>query len=479
MGKFVADLHLHSAYARATSKNLNFDTLTEWARVKGIDLLSSADFTHPLWFAETKKKLKEDGDGLLSYNDLKFMLGAEVSCIFSQGGRLRRVHLLLYVPSLEAAEKVNRELGKRGKLASDGRPILGLTGRNVLEILLEASLDAIMIPAHAWTPWFGVLGQNGGFNSLEECFGDLTKYIYAVETGLSSDPAMNWRVKELDRVSLVSFSDAHSAPKMGRELTIFETELSYEGLLNALKFSLSTGPAGLDPTPTSSPAAAGARVGAPRPSPVNSALVPVNSQKLAPSPSQARIFSTIEFFPEEGKYHINGHRSCNFRETPEQTLKRGLLCPNCNRPLTIGVMHRVEQLAEKDRPDGFKAEHRPGFKKLVPLQEIIAETIGSPFTSSKVVQSYQNLTSQLGSELAILTGVGLETISKAVGEKMAEGVEKVRRGDIVIEPGFDGVFGTVRIWPARPAGGPAEEKRNRTEPVKKVPADREGQIQLF
>ncbi len=397
MAKIVADLHLHSAYARATSKNLNFDSLTDWAKIKGIDLLSSADFTHPAWFAETKSKLQENGSGLLAYKDSKFILGAEVSCIFSQGGKLRRVHLLLYVPSIEVAVKVNQELGKRGKLASDGRPILGLSARTVLEIILEADPNSIMIPAHAWTPWFGVLGQNGGFNSLEECFGDLTKYIYAVETGLSSDPEMNWRVKELDNRSIVSFSDAHSAPKMGRELTIFNSDYSFKSILESLK--------------------------------------------------NQSIDSTIEFFPEEGKYHYNGHRNCNFSETPEETMKRDLICPECKRPLTIGVMHRVATLAEKDRPEGFQAKNRPGFTKLVPLQEIIAETIGSPVASKKVKELYHNLITKFGSEIDILTKISTPGVEIEGGDgRLTEALEKVRAGDIFIDPGYDGVYGEVHIW---------------------------------
>ncbi len=398
MTNFVADLHLHSAYARATSKELNFDTLTKWAKIKGIDLLSSADFTHPLWFAETKAKLIDSGDGLFTYNGFKFVLGAEVSCIFSQGGKLRRVHLLLFAPSLEAAEKINTELGKRGKLASDGRPILGLPAKTVLEIILEADPNTIMIPAHAWTPWFGVLGQNGGFNSLEECFGDLAKYIYAVETGLSSDPGMNYRVKELDTRSIVSFSDAHSAPKMGRELTIFKGSLSYTDLLNNLK--------------------------------------------------SQNIEQTLEFFPEEGKYHYNGHRNCNFKETPSQTLDRGsLLCPVCKKPLTIGVMHRVEQLAEKDRPEDFVAKDRPSFSKMVPLLEIVSEVIGSPVTSKKVTQVFSDLVDKFGNEIEILQKVELADIEKYFGERLAEAISKVRNEDIFIDPGYDGVYGEVHIWP--------------------------------
>lgn len=429
MAKIVSDLHLHSSYARATSKELNFDTLVDWAKLKGINLLSSADFTHPLWASETKAKLKDDGDGLFSYNGVKFVLGAEVSCIFSQGGKLRRVHLLLYVPSLKAMEKVNLELGKRGKLASDGRPILGLSAKTVLEILLEADENSIMVPAHAWTPWFGVLGQNGGFDSLEECFQDLTPYIYAIETGLSSDPEMNWRVKELDQRSIVSFSDAHSAPKMGRELTIFETDPSYLGLLEALK--------------------------------------------------KQKISHTIEFFPEEGKYHYNGHRNCNFKETPSETVKRGsMLCPVCKRPLTIGVMHRVEKLAEKTRPEGFLAKDRAQFHKFVPLLEIIAESYSWPSTSPKVRQVYFDLIRQFESELKVLEKLALSDIDKfATNPRLAEALGKVRSGDIFIDPGYDGVYGVVEIWEKE--SGKKEQKPPQKTVVSEPKKEPEDQLNLF
>jgi len=427
--KIVADLHLHSSYSRATSKELNFDTLTLWAKKKGINLLSSADFTHPAWFKETKDKLKDSGNGFFTYNGLNFMLGAEVSCIFSQGGKLRRIHLLLFAPSIKAVEKINTELGKRGKLAADGRPILGLSARTVLEIILEADSNSIMIPAHAWTPWFGVFGQNGGFDSLKECFGDLEDYIYAIETGLSSDPEMNWRVKELDNRSIVSFSDAHSAPKMGRELTIFETDLTYESLLLALK--------------------------------------------------KQKIHSTIEFFPEEGKYHYNGHRSCNFKETPEQTFGRGMLCPVCKRPLTIGVMHRVAQLAEADRPEGFVAENRPRFKKLVPLLEIIAEANNVPVTSSKVKITFEHLVSNIGNELEILTNIDHQEVAKtAQNDLLGEALRRMREGNIFIDPGYDGVYGKVHIWPPK-----ENEKIPEKLAVKKVKIEpknqSENQLDLF
>ena len=251
--KFVADLHLHSAYARATSKNLNFDSLSQWAKWKGIGLISSADFTHPVWFKETKSKLKEVGNGFYEYlptrasvktsGGVKFILGSEISCIYTQGGQQRRIHCLLYFPDLGSVEDFNSRLGKRANLNADGRPIIGLSARELLELALSVNEAAILIPAHVWTPWFSLYGSNSGFDSLEECFGDLSKYIYAIETGLSSDPAMNWRIKDLDNRAIVSFSDAHSAPKMGRELTIFDTDFSYEGVLKALR---STSEGGVD-----------------------------------------------------------------------------------------------------------------------------------------------------------------------------------------------------------------------------------------
>src|SRR3989344_4327404 len=236
MSKFVADLHLHSAYSTATSRNLNFDTLAEWAKLKGIHLLSSADFTHPVWFNETKEKLKESKyPGFYHYNDTHFILGSEISSIYTQGGRVRRTHCLLYFPEMGDVDKFNALLGKRANLRADGRPIVGLSAKQLLELALSVNEKVIFITAHAWTPWFSLYGSNSGFDSIDECFGDLSKYIYAIETGLSSDPAMNWRIKELDNRSIVSFSDAHSAPKMGREATVFDTDFSYEGLLRALK----------------------------------------------------------------------------------------------------------------------------------------------------------------------------------------------------------------------------------------------------
>ena len=430
--KFAADLHLHSSYARATSKNLNFDTLSEWAKKKGIDLLSSADFTHPEWFRETRLRLKESGNGIYEYHRVKFILGSEISCIYTQGGKVRRIHCLLYFPNISNVESFNANLGQRANLSADGRPIVGLSARELLDLALSVSDKAILIPAHAWTPWFSLYGSNSGFDSIEECFGDLSKYIYAIETGLSSNPAMNWRIKDLDERSIVSFSDAHSAPKMGRELTIFDTVLSYDGILDALR--------------------------------------------------KEKISGTIEFFPEEGKYHFTGHRNCGIKHSPEETDKYGFNCPKCGRTLTVGVMHRVEQLAEKNRPEGYKDVSRPGYKMTVPFLEILSEALEAPVTSERVKTEYESLIRKFGSELSIL----LETKTNDIDEsttnpRISKAVKKVREGDIVIEPGYDGVFGTVKIWPARPAGGPRAENREpkNVGAAPKTSLKAEGQINLF
>jgi len=424
MGKFVADLHLHSSYSRATSPSLNFDTLSEWAKLKGIQLLASADFTHPVWWKKTRETLKESkNSNLYEYKGVHFILGTEISSIYSQGGKLRRIHSLIYFPNFADVEKFNLELGKKTNLAADGRPITGLSAKQLLEIALEVNEKAIFIPAHAWTPWFSLYGSNSGFDSIEECFGDLAKYIYAIETGLSSDPAMNWRIAELDRRSIVSSSDAHSCQKLGREATIFDTDFNYEGILKALK-----------------------------------------NQKVA---------FTIEFFPEEGKYHFTGHRNCNVKQSPSDTAKDGIICSRCNKKLTIGVMQRIENLAEKNRPENFVLKGHPGFKRMVPLLEILAESLGKPVASPAVLEEYRKLIKNFGSELSVLLKAPVNEIEKAASSRIAEGVDKVRRGDIVIEPGYDGVYGVVKIW----------NEKNVSSKKEAIPQQKEkqasGQISLF
>ena len=401
---YSADLHLHSPFARATSSQLTFANMAMWARIKGIDLLASADFTHPEWFAETKRTLRPTGDGLYEYEGARFVLGTEVNCNGYQGGRNRRIHMLMFAPSFEIVERINAALSDKGLLASDGRPTLHLTPRELLETLLHIDERTMLIPAHAWTPHFGLYGSRTGFDSLEECFGDLTQHIFAIETGLSSDPAMNWRMPELDDVSVVSFSDAHSLPKMARELTFIDGELSYDGLRQALR--------------------------------------------------QQNIAYTVEFFPEEGKYHNSGHRKCGVNLSPDEVAMTGERCPVCGRRMTLGVMQRTESLARRDvsavrGADGFihSNEHsRPPFRSLVGLQQIVAESVGRGVNTKGVQSRYFQLADELGSELHILTDASISDIERVGGERIADGVERVRMGNIVIEPGYDGVFGKVSVW---------------------------------
>lgn len=406
--KYAADLHLHSRWARACSKHLTFENLAKWARTKGIDLLASADFTHPSWSQETRLKLQEAGNGLYEFDGVAFVLGTEVSCNSHEGGRDRRIHMLVFAPSLDTVERINAALSPRGDLEYDGRPSLQMSPRELVSTLLEIDDRCLAIPAHAWTPWFGILGSVSGFDSLAECFGDLMGRIYGVETGLSSDPAMNWRIPELDNLSIVSFSDAHSLQKMGRELTVFDGELSYQGLADCLK---------------------GQRIG-----------------------------YTIEFFPEEGKYHYSGHRKCGVKLSPEEIAINGPRCPVCRRRLTLGVTQRVAELATREvktwtDEEGFtRADNgRPPYKMLVGLQQIIAESLGYRPAARKVQAEYSRLLAELGSELSVLMDTCLEDIARVSGERIAEGVARVRKGDIAIEPGYDGVYGIVKVWPESPA----------------------------
>lgn len=416
--QIIADLQLHSRFSRAVSPQMTLPNIALWARRKGIGLVATGDWTHPIWFREIERDLEELGNGLLRLKTGEtsplFLLATEVSSIYSQGGKLRRVHTLIWVPTIESARKISQEMTKRGcNLMSDGRPIIGLSSIHVAELVLSIEPKALIIPAHAWTPWFSVYGSLGGFDSIEEAFGPFAKNIYAVETGLSSNPAMNWRIKELDNRAILSFSDAHSGPKLGREATVFDLkELSYDAIYSALTHQ------------------------------------PINA---------SRISYTIEFYPEEGKYHYTGHRACGIRWSPEETRQKGKTCPVCGKPLTIGVMHRIEELAARSEKDVglYKKDdmtysktfsNRPPFVMLVPLQEIISECIGSPVASPKVQGPYTKLTDGLGGEFSVLLSAALPDIARLAGERVAQGVDKVRRGDLVIDPGYDGVFGVVRLW---------------------------------
>lgn len=400
--KFIADFHIHSKYSRATSKSMDLETLDGWAVIKGIKVLGTGDFTHPKWFDAIKKQLEPAEPGLfklVSQNSpTRFILTSEISCIYKKGGKVRKIHIIIVAPTVDAVEKINEELGKIGNLKADGRPILGLDAKKLAEIALNADNNCLIIPAHIWTPWFSVFGSKSGFNSLEECFEEYTKDIYAVETGLSSDPAMNWRLSQLDKVSLVSNSDAHSPQKIGREVNVFDTELSYKGIADALK---------------------------------------------GKNQSESKFLYTVEFFPEEGKYHYDGHRLCNVSLAPEQSKKYKNICPKCGKPLVIGVLNRVAELA--DRKEGFCPKGATHFKSLIPLNEIIAEAIGVSVASKRIAEHYNNLIKNIGSEFKILLEASKAEIEKNSLPEIAEAVVKMREGDISIEPGYDGVYGKIKI----------------------------------
>ena len=429
--EFVADLHLHSKYSRAVSREMNLYNMAMWASKKGLDVLSATDWTHPLWFREIRQELEEAEQGLfkLKSGDFKtrFLLSVEISSIYSQKGKVHRIHNLVWSPSFATSEKIARELIKKGcNLSSDGRPIIGLSSISLAELIFSIDEKAMIIPCHAWTPWFSLYGSNSGFDSIEECFGEFSDKIFAVETGLSSDPFMNWQIEELDNRSIVSFSDAHSLPKMGREATVFmikdedtkskmqNQKISYQDIVSAVKQEKDT---------------------------------------------KLKIGYTVEFYPEEGKYHYTGHRNCNFVQTPNQTRSAGTICPVCKRQLTVGVMHRVEELSRKDttgevhktNSSGVKwildeRRKHPPFVKLVPLNEIIAESLKSSVSSLRVKDLYDSLCLTFGSELNVLLKISISDLHKQAGERVAQGVEKVRNGNIVILPGFDGQYGIVKIW---------------------------------
>ncbi|MDH4266915.1 MAG: endonuclease Q family protein [Deltaproteobacteria bacterium] len=399
--KFIADLHLHSKYSRATSREMEVETLSLWAKRKGIKLLGTGDFTHPLYFLDLKSKLRPLGNGLLARPEdpegTHFMLTAEVSNMFTQGGKGRRVHTLIFAPSLEVVERINARLGKLGKISSDGRPIFGFSAKDLVKMVLDISPDCLLIPAHAWTPWFSVFGANSGFNSIAECFEEETKHIRAIETGLSSDPEMNWRLSALDDITLISNSDAHSPSRIGREANIFNCDLSYAAIAGAIRKK--------DPR---------------------------------------KILFTIEFFPEEGKYHFDGHRNCKVLLAPQETRKNKGLCPVCGKRLTVGVMNRVEELA--DRPAGVISPKAIPALHMVPLDEIIANALGVGTNASSVGKEYLRLVEKGGSEFDILLELAPEDLASFTPPLILEGILRVRQGRLKIIPGYDGVFGKIEIF---------------------------------
>ena len=404
--RLVADLHVHSRFSRATSPDCDLPLLARWATRKGIDVLGTGDFTHPKWQATLDEHLEPQGNDLLRYAGVWFLATAEIAAIWRQNGRTRKVHLLVLAPGLEAVARINRSLERIGNLASDGRPTLGIALGRLLETIWDAAPSAEVIPAHAWTPWFSVFGSRSGFDSLEECFGKHADRIFAIETGLSSDPAMNWRLSALDRIALVSSSDAHSPSKLGREASLFDlSEPSYEGIVAALKTR--------DP---------------------------------------GSFLGTIEFFPEEGKYYYDGHRACGVALAPCEARAAKNLCPACGRPLTLGVLHRVEELA--DRPDGDGPATRIPYRRVVPLSEIIAQALGIGQETKGVAREYDRLLACYGSEFRILLDLSDEELAAHTPLPVLEGIRKVRLGELTIEPGYDGVFGAIRIPVATRASRP-------------------------
>ena len=408
---YIGDLHIHSRYSRATSKDCTPEHLDLWAGKKGIHIVGTGDFTHPAWREELAEKLEPAEDGLYVLKDEyrikdgripgevtpRFVITGEISSIYKKNGKVRKVHSLILLPGLEDAERIAAKLEQIGNIHSDGRPILGLDCHDLLEIILELSPQAVYVPAHIWTPHFSLFGAFSGFDTVEECFEDLTPYIHAMETGLSSDPPMNWRVSALDRYQLISNSDAHSPAKLGREANIFDIPLSYEGLSHAIQ----TGEG---------------------------------------------LYGTIEFFPEEGKYHMDGHRKCNLCLTPSDTLKYNGICPVCGRKITIGVSHRVEELS--DRAEGYVRENAKPFESLVPLPEVIGASSGHSAASVKVQREYQKMLSELGPEFDILRNLPLEDIRRVSGTRVAEGIGRLRRGQVERIPGFDGEYGVIKLFSA-------------------------------
>ena len=410
--EYLADLHIHSPYSRATSPGSNLAGLLAWARVKGINLIGTGDFTHPAWFRQLKEELIPAEPGLFKLRNeavptalpgikpeaiiVRFILTTEISCIYKRHGRVRKVHNLLVTPDFASAERITTKLATIGNIKSDGRPILGLDSHDLLEILLENSTDGFLVPAHIWTPWFSLFGSKSGFDRVEECYGDLSHHIFALETGLSSDPAMNRLVSALDRFTLISNSDCHSPSKLGREVNLFATDFDFFALRDALK-----------------------------------------------APGQGGFQGTVEFFPEEGKYHHDGHRQCRVCLDPLATKAIDSICPVCKRPLTIGVSHRVLELADRTTP--VLPAGQPGFSSLIPLPEVLGEIIGQGPATKRVEALYVSLINRFGSEFTILRHTPLEELrhwSPVVGEALA----RIRINQVIRQAGYDGEFGQIRLF---------------------------------
>jgi len=393
----ISDLHIHSRFSRACSKSINIDNLEKYSRLKGLNLLGTGDFTHPEWIKEVRSKLEEDSYGILrTKNGFPFIWQTEISLMYKQDGKGRRVHFVVLAPNGDVVNQITDELGKRGRLDYDGRPIFGFSGIEFIEMLMSISKDIELIPAHAWTSWFGILGSKSGFNSVEECFKDQTKHIHALETGLSSDPLLNWRISSLDKYNLVSFSDAHSLHpwRLGREATVFDCKLRYKDIIKCIR----------------------------------------NGKGLV---------ETLEVNPAYGKYHWDGHRNCNIVYSPKESKKHKGICPVCKKPLTIGVEYRIEELA--DRPLGYKPKGKPGYKHLLPLSELIASVYGMGVATKKVQNESNILIKEFGSELDVLLNAPENKLSKLINEKLVKFLLINRKGGLKVEPGYDGVYGKIKL----------------------------------
>ncbi len=395
--EFIADFHIHSKYSRATSRDMDVKHLAEWAKLKGITLMGTGDFTHHLWLEELKATVEDLGNGLFKYQDIYFILTSEISSIYSKKGKTYRIHNMVFSPSFKTTDKINYRLAQCGNLASDGRPILGLDAAELARIIFGIDENCMIVPGHIWTPWFSLFGSMSGFDKIEDCFEDQTPKIFALETGLSSDPAMNWRLSALDNFTLISNSDSHSPSKIGREANVFDCDLNYKTIREVLK-----------------------------------------------TKDKKRFLYTIEFFPEEGKYHFDGHRLCGVRFSPEETKKSNGSCSKCGKPVTVGVMNRVAQLA--DRPLGYEPSNAIGYKNLIPLNEIIAEAKGVAATSVTVEREYRSLVAKFGTEFDILLKATEQDLRKGLPVRVADGVLRVRQAKVNIKPGFDGEYGTISIF---------------------------------
>ena len=394
--KFVADFHIHSKYSRATSPDMDIEHIDCWASKKGVQLVGTGDFTHHFWLSELKKHFKQVSFGIYKYGKTRFILTTEVNNFWPVGGRVKKVHNIIFAPSFDVVDLINNELTKYGSLISDGRPILQLDAGRLVDLVMNISSDCMVVPAHVWTPHFSVFGSNSGFCSLEEAYGDNAKYISAIETGLSSDPEMNRRLSKLDKITLISNSDAHSPSKIGREANVFDCGLDYKEIIAAIK-----------------------------------------------SKDRNKFLYTIEFFPEEGKYYFDGHRNCNVCWHPDETKKNIGICPKCRRPVTVGVMNRIMQLA--DRGQDSPPELTIPFKKLVPLEEIISDAIDKSAGTVAVAVQYEKLIKAFGTEFAVLLDISHKVLESETLPRIADAIMMVRKGLVKIVPGYDGEYGKVKI----------------------------------